>query len=493
MIKRGICLLLAVFLLVLTPVGDYLGVKKTYAVSTAIGAVEYVWSALMSSAGVDVSNNDLDSLIADIGDWVKIDTRYIDLYKMIADLSYGTVVKLGSSAVDMVKDYFKTKNGYATDDGLTTLNIGINFLYENSNSYLNGFDVTSLSPALMTDEYYFTYGTKDFFRIDSDVRIGALLSGSSSRLDFYYLKINEDTGNTSLSPAPVVYINYYTYSGDSTIHHNYRPMSDSYHNILFSINDSFAADELAKFPFPVYEFESDLRDYLDNGIVDNSINDYTGSTSVDVHSDIDTQKRSITSDGTVTIPSDADTAQKLLDAVHSAVTAADRATALADTLTVTYGDKAEENDDTDTYPWIPDITKPLGVIRDVVKGISQGVTGIVDGIADLPVSITDSIANSLAGEEDAELNNWAIQADIVNKFPFCIPFDLFMCIGVFEDNALPPKWEVPFTIASLNINESIVFDLSTDEWKPLVIFVRISTLIAYCLGLIVITRNLIKG
>ncbi|PPK74350.1 hypothetical protein BXY41_1251, partial [Lacrimispora xylanisolvens] len=55
------------------------------------------------------------------------------------------------------------------------------------------------------------------------------------------------------------------------------------------------------------------------------------------------------------------------------------------------------------------------------------------------------------------------------------------------------RWELPFTIESLNIHETIVIDLSTDDWKPMVMLVRITTLIGYCICLIVITRNLVKG
>jgi hypothetical protein len=503
-IKRLFCLCLAVFMLVFTPVSDYFGARYAYG-SGALSAVEYVWTILMAARGVDVAKNDLNSVISDIGNFVKLDTKYLAAYKAMGDLAYGSVVKLGQEAIDMVTDYFKTKSGYGTNTGISKLQIGLDNSYENSYSYNMGIDLAKFNPALSSDDYYFSYDHSsdnpirhsDIFLLQKDKRVGGVLS-SSKTLEIFYM--NDD--NKLVSPVSRV-----TYSNNSGTNTYYPNEKNNFSYMLISGTD-YTAETMVNIPFPVYGSLDQLKTYLSYGTLGETVNEYTGSyTWVDVNSDVDTQQRDITSDVEVTIPKDSYVAEQLVSDVQSSITAADRAQVLAPTINVTYGEKAEEGENTGTYPWIPDITKPLGVITDVVKGIARGVTdvknrildipaalsGILDGVKALPVSITDSIAKALAGEEDAKANNWQIQSDITRKFPFCIPFDLFACISVFESTSTVPRWELPFAIESLNIRETIVIDLSTDDWKPMVMLIRVTTLIGYCICLIVITRGLVKG
>ncbi len=503
-IKRFFCLCLAVFMLVFTPVSDYFGARYAYG-SGALSAVEYVWSILMAARGVDVAKNDLNSVISDIGEFVKLDTKYLAVYKAMGDLAYGSVVKLGQEAIDMVTDYFKTKSGFGTNTGISKLQIGLDNSYENSYSYNMGVDLGKFNPALSSDDFYFSYDHSsdslirhsDIFLLQKDKRVGGVLSGSRT-LEIYYM--NDDSKLVS----PVSRVTYSNNSGANTYYPNEK---NNFSYMLISGTD-YTAETMSNIPFPVYGSIDELKTYLSFGTLGKTINEYTGSyTWVDVNSDVDTQQRDITSDVEVTIPKDSYVAEQLVSDVQSSITAADRAQVLAPTINVTYGEKAEEGEHTGTYPWIPDITKPLGVITDVIKGIARGVSdvknrildipaalsGILDGVKALPVSITDSIAKALAGEEDAKANNWQIQSDITRKFPFCIPFDLFACISIFESTSTVPRWELPFTIGSLNIRETIVIDLSTDDWKPMVMLIRITTLIGYCICLIVITRGLVKG
>ncbi|GEM_PF-3210897 len=504
MIKRGFCLCLAVFMLVFTPVSDYLGARYVYG-SGVLTAVDYVWTILMSAVGVDVSTKNLGSVISDIGDFVKVDTKYLTAYKAMAEFSYGSVVKLGQETIDMVKDYFKSKSGYGTNTGISKLQIGLDNSFESSYSYNMGVDLSKFNPALSADDFYFSYDHSsdtlvrhsDIFLLQKEKRVGGVLSGSKT-LEIYYM--NDDGKLVS----PVSRVTYSNNSGTNT----YYPYEKTNFSYMLISGTDYTAETMSNIPFPVYGSLDELKTYLSYGTLGDTINEYTGAyTWVDVNSDVDTQQRDVTSDVEVTIPKDSYVAEQLVSDVQSSITAADRAQVLASTINVTYGEKAEEGEHTGTYPWIPDITKPLGVITDVVKAISRGLTDIKDRIIDipgsisdvlagikaLPVSLTESIAKSLAGEEDAKANNWQIQSDITKKFPFCIPFDLFACISIFESASTEPRWELPFTIDSLNIHETIVIDLSTDDWKPMVMLVRITTLIGYCICLIVITRNLVKG
>lgn len=503
-LKRGLCLLLALGLFIFTPASDYIGTRyNVYAMSGALSAVEYVWSVLMGAAGVDVAQKNLSSVINDIGDWVQVDTRYINAYKGLGKFAFDSTVKLGQQTIDMIRDYFKTKNGYGTSAGIDQIKIGVNNSFENSYSAKIGINLNALNPPINEDDYSFSFDSSssgvmrhgDFFLILKDTRVGGVVA--MNRLEFYAL----DENGAMVSPFSKM-----AYEDETGKYYTYYRNSSFYSAMISGIE--FNAETTADIPFPIYSNYDGLRSYLRYGTLGETINEYTGAyTWVEVHSDVDTQQREITSDVEIKIPEDSFTAEKLIESLQSAITAADRAQVLAPTMEVVYGEKVTDDEQTDTYPWIPDITRPLGVITDVIKGVAKGVEGIKDRILDipgalsnilsgvkaLPVSITDSIANSLAKEEDAEMNNWQIQADITRKFPFSIPFDLFACIGVFKETSTAPRWEIPFVISSLNIHETIVLDLSSDDWLSMVMLVRISTLIGYCIFLIVITRNLIKG
>ena len=503
-LKRGLCLLLALGLFTITPVSDYIGTRyNVYAMGGALSAVEYVWSILFSAKGADVAQKDMANLIADVGNFVKLDTRYVNAYKLLGKMAYDTTVKLGQEALDMITDYLKTKNGYGTSAGIDQIKIGIDNSFENSYSAKIGFNLNALNPPINEDDYSFSFDNSrsdtishsDFFLVDKAKKVGGVFM--AKRIEFYSLS---DSGELSYPFTKM------SYEDESGRRYTYYRNTSFYSGVISGIEA--AAENTANVPFPIFYNYEDLRAYLSYGTLGKTVNEYTGAyTWVEVHSDVDTQQREVTSDVEIKIPEDSFTAEKLIESLQSAITAADRAQVLAPTMEVVYGEKVTDNEQTDTYPWIPDITRPLGVITDIIKGVAKSVdgiksrildipaalSGILDGVKALPVSITDSIAKALAGEEDAKANNWQIQSDITRKFPFCIPFDLFACISVFESTSTVPRWELPFAIESLNIRETIVIDLSTDDWKPMVMLIRVTTLIGYCICLIVITRGLVKG
>lgn len=77
------------------------------------------------------------------------------------------------------------------------------------------------------------------------------------------------------------------------------------------------------------------------------------------------------------------------------------------------------------------------------------------------------------------------------KFPFCVPFDLIALVGALNATPQDPKWQIPFHIESLSIDESIELDLT--KFEPVTNVLRVVTTIAFLLGLIMVTRKMIKG
>ena len=94
-------------------------------------------------------------------------------------------------------------------------------------------------------------------------------------------------------------------------------------------------------------------------------------------------------------------------------------------------------------------------------------------------------------ELELDLKKYEVDSGIINKFPFCIPFDLVRVIKKMDSTATAPRFEFPFKFQRLGINETIVLDLS--QFEKVAVVVRWFVLVSYLLLLIYTTRSLIKG
>lgn len=94
-------------------------------------------------------------------------------------------------------------------------------------------------------------------------------------------------------------------------------------------------------------------------------------------------------------------------------------------------------------------------------------------------------------ENELDLKKYEVDSGIINKFPFCIPFDLVKVIKKMDSTSTAPRFEFPFKFERLGINETIVLDLS--QFEKVAVIVRWFVLISYLLLLIYATRSLIKG
>ena len=160
-------------------------------------------------------------------------------------------------------------------------------------------------------------------------------------------------------------------------------------------------------------------------------------------------------------------------------------------------ESASEGEDTsDPYlPWVPDITGRLdGILSgldgfgNVLDGIANGLTGFGEAVQALPGSIAQAISDVVIGTPDSSL---AVDSIIVDKFPFCVPYDLVSCVTVLKAESVPPVWKVPFVIDSLNFRYEIVLDLT--QWTQVVAVIRGFLLLMFIVGLVLLTRTLIRG
>lgn len=77
------------------------------------------------------------------------------------------------------------------------------------------------------------------------------------------------------------------------------------------------------------------------------------------------------------------------------------------------------------------------------------------------------------------------------RFPFCIPYDIYRFAGWFHSKAKAPSWRFHFVIKRLDIDES--FTINFSDFELCVKVVRVFIILSYSFGLILISRNVIRG
>ena len=92
---------------------------------------------------------------------------------------------------------------------------------------------------------------------------------------------------------------------------------------------------------------------------------------------------------------------------------------------------------------------------------------------------------------DSDVDKGSFVRDLRNLFPFCIPFDLIDCIRLFNADPVTPKVEIPMHFAFVDVDYTWTIDLK--DFNGVATVCRSMFLILFIVGLVLITRNLIRG
>ena len=139
------------------------------------------------------------------------------------------------------------------------------------------------------------------------------------------------------------------------------------------------------------------------------------------------------------------------------------------------GDGSIENPDLD----VPETnTGLLGAILTAINGVKTAVLNI-------PTAIT----NDLIGTEPLDFSGFNVA--LSDYFPFCIPFDLVNCINQLNASPVPPKFTVNFAGTIMEPAGEITINL--EPMEPLAKIIRFFIFLSITAGIIIVTRNLIRG
>lgn len=154
-----------------------------------------------------------------------------------------------------------------------------------------------------------------------------------------------------------------------------------------------------------------------------------------------------------------------------------------------------------TYPPVDDVNQGLGDIvgglNDLIgtqQGVLEGVNDIagtlegaqeaVEGIQEGIGSISEALEVPTASEAPT------FKFDLTTLFPFCIPFDIYRFVTMFSSSPVAPHVQIPFNIPAVGLQYT--FDLDFSSFDSVASVLRSVELIAFCVGLAILTSKVIR-
>jgi hypothetical protein len=142
------------------------------------------------------------------------------------------------------------------------------------------------------------------------------------------------------------------------------------------------------------------------------------------------------------------------------------------------------------------IDNVLGEEEDLDIVVPQAVADVVganpaDTLVDTYVDVEVTAPTGVPSTDNPDVENLKLPVVLLNKFPFCIPFDLAKSFSYLQQKPEVPKWEIPLVITSLDLNYKFIIDLA--PFQGIVTMARWFLLLGFVIGLIMATRGLIKG
>lgn len=124
--------------------------------------------------------------------------------------------------------------------------------------------------------------------------------------------------------------------------------------------------------------------------------------------------------------------------------------------------------------------------------IDVPVDGTIDDAVDIPIPDGEVVEDSKPIQDVIPSNSGFIPflVDLTNYFPFCIPFDLFDALHMFEAEPKAPHFEWTLKVDYIDFEYTFVLDLSV--FNDVAAIFRVFVCILFLISLMVGTRGLIS-
>lgn len=146
--------------------------------------------------------------------------------------------------------------------------------------------------------------------------------------------------------------------------------------------------------------------------------------------------------------------------------------------------------DEDTYPIALDYDGTNVSVGDVTIAPDGSITGSDGGTGVIPV--TGNLDLTIPSEIELDFSPLMVFGEeLTEKFPFCIPWDIKRSIEALVVPPEAPKWVIEFDSNYFVGGGSVDIDFS--QFESLAKIVRWAIFSIFCLGLMLKTRNIIRG
>lgn len=221
--------------------------------------------------------------------------------------------------------------------------------------------------------------------------------------------------------------------------------------------------------------------YVDGTVIKNGVDSY-GSPAIEYTNVSGTKNQQvlyrITSNAVVSVPTVVDTI-KLDDAQYNAMV-----TAWANAITAGNATAADEIKFAIAQSNAELAQQLTGSIAQQIEATNASTEAIVNAI----IAATAAAAATGAGELD--LSRMTLAQAVQTRFPFCIPFDLANAFSMFSaGSSAPPVWPVQWHV----MGQTVSFTIDMTVFEPWAKIIRWSVLVVFNIGLILITRKIVRG
>lgn len=464
-----------------------------------------ICAVIFAACGIVVNGDNLRSLASDFYNWLSYHAdQYATAWKAAVTagtLGVGAAIKGIGSLINAAKAYCLTIKGYGTSAktyALPAVGSAPQYYYPTPSMLKSWNDDSKYSFSYRTPiDKYGRFTISDYFFPHTPL-FGV---GSGSSVSLYCI-----SHNSNGIPFPYSIDRYHIASTEYFKGYGKTTFSTPTYG---SIPRDIFVDCLK---LPIFSTETTLAYYLETGSLmhpEDILYNPTGlSISLRPIVDAQTKTADVSDDIEVVIPSIDDIVSALADVIDAddiadrlSRTITDFAWSIApdiviptvvpipsESVSASASESAGEDTSDPYLPWVPDITGRLDGLLGGLKGIADGLAGFGEQVQALPGSIAQAISDVVIGTPDS---SFAIDSIIVDKFPFCIPYDLVSCVTVLQAESTPPVWKVPFVIDSLNFRYEITLDLT--QWTQVIAVIRGFLLLMFIVGLVILTRTLIRG
>lgn len=143
------------------------------------------------------------------------------------------------------------------------------------------------------------------------------------------------------------------------------------------------------------------------------------------------------------------------------------------------------------YPDYDPVTNP-----NPAPAIPPNPDRVVDNVTETVTNPNPNPTPNPGEETGGELDNADLEGatfSLSEYFPFCVPFDLIRAFKLLTAEAEAPYWEIPFHVEFLGYTIDYTFVIDMSKFEVLAEIFRLCETIGFCVGLILLTRNIIRG